>query len=190
VTGITRPHRLRLRARTVLTVAILAVVVAIAALAKAGPIEQLTADLGIQGKSEGFTSLYFQHPGYVGLPISTSATGPVRDRVAFAIQNLEHHPADYSWTIQLSPGGRRYTGSTHLRGGATASIVRTVTLPCGTGSAATAAGDRTHSGGTAARRAATVARSRRTRTSATEINVRVSLGWPYESIDFWQACNA
>jgi hypothetical protein len=173
----------RLRARTVLTVAIVAAVVAIAALAKTGPVKRLTADLGIQSKSEGFTNLYFQHPGYVGQPISGAGTGPVRDRVAFAIQNLEHHPADYSWTIQLSPQGRRYTGVTHVAAGAIASIVRTVTLPCGAGPAAGGAAGSSRTGKKAAR-------SRPARPSTTEVNVKVWLGWPYESIDFWQACNA
>ena len=173
----------KLRARTVLTVVIVAAVIAVAALAKTGPVKRATADLGIQAKSEGYTSLYFEHPGYVGLPISTSATGPVQDRIAFGIQNEEHRAVDYSWTIQFSPEGRRYSGVTHVAPGAIVSVARTVTLPCGAGPAAGGAGGRTRSRGTAAQ-------SRPTRPSTATVNVRVSLRWPNDSIDFWQACNA
>lgn len=174
----------RLRARTVLTVAILAVVIAIAALAKTGPVKRVTADLGIQAKSEGYTNLYFQHPGYVGQPISRLATGPVRDRIAFAIQNEEHRAVDYSWTIQFSPQGPRYSGVTHVAPRAVARVVRTVTLPCGAGSAAGGGGAGSNRSGK------TAARSPLIRSSTTEVNVKVSLGWPNDSIDFWQACNA
>ena len=173
----------KVRARTVLTVAILAVVIAIAALAKTGPVKGVTGDLGIQAKSEEYTNLFFQDPGYVGKPISTSATGPVRDRVAFVVENGEHRAVDYSWTIQFSPEGRRYSGVTHVAPGAIVSVARTVTLPCGAGPAAGGAGGRTRSRGTAAQ-------SRPTRPSTATVNVRVSLRWPNDSIDFWQACNA
>ena len=166
-----------------LTVVIVAAVIAVAALAKTGPIKRATADLGIQAKSEGYPSLYFAHPGYVGLPTSTSATGPVRDRIAFGIQNEEHRAVDYSWTIQFNPQGRRYSGVTHVGPRANATIVRTVTLPCGASPAPS--GRKSRRGhGTAS------AKTRSARLASRRVNVRVSLGWPNDSIDFWQECNA
>jgi hypothetical protein len=161
VTDLVR-RRPRRRAGTALTAATVLVVVALAALAKTSTGRQLATDLGLRGTSTGYTSLYFAHPGYLGTPIASPGTGQVRDRIAFGIQNEEHRAVDYSWTIQFSRGGRRYTGVVHVEPKASTTIARTVTLPCRT--------------------------TPTTRGASARVNVRVSLAWPHDSIDFWQKC--
>jgi hypothetical protein len=166
------------------TALVLAVVVALAALAQTSTGRRLTADLGIRTSSEGFTNLYFEHPGYVGLPTKLTATGPVRDRVTFGIQNEEHRALDYGWAIQFTPRGRRYTGVTHVQPGQTAIVVRTVTLPC-----EARRGPRVAASGRRGARA-TAPRRRLVRLSSRTVRVTVSLAQPNDSIDFLQQCNA
>lgn len=166
-----------------MTALILAVVVALAALAQTSTGRRLTADLGIRTSSEAFTNLYFEHPGYVGVPTKLTATGRVRDRITFGIQNEEHRALDYAWAIQFSSRGRRYTGVTHVEPGQTAIVVHTVTLPCQATRGPRVAVSGRRRGGTRA------LRRRLVRLSSRTVRVTVSLAATNDSIDFLQQCN-
>lgn len=153
------------RWKIALSTLVIAVVIAIAALARTGTAHKLAARLGIRIEREAYTALSFVHPDTLGYHGVSYQGRQVHDRLRFSVRNEEHHRERYRWTISFAPHGRRYQGALEVAAGASATVGRRVLLPCARLTAA--AGHSKH---------------------PPRVQVRVQLKPTREAIDYWQVC--
>lgn len=146
-------------ARRVASVAILALVVIVAALARSSVGRSVASSVGIATESEPFTALSFVDPSTVGVSGISDIRSHVSDRLDFRIADHEHRARSYRWTVSFVPAGTSYHGTVSLRSGQTATVTRRIAVSC-----------------------ALHGPSQR-------VQVRVSLADPAETIDYWQACD-
>ena len=156
----------RFHASVLLTLAILAVIVILAGLARTSAGRGATASLGVRTEREPYTALSFTGPnaaklGFAGVHYHGSL---IHDHFSFKITDAEHRAERYAWTIDFDPAGRTYRGSVFLHAGASRTVTRTILFPCN----ADAAPARRH---------------------LHMIVVRVSLRPSREFIDFQQQCD-
>jgi hypothetical protein len=145
-------------ARRVASVAILALVVIVAALARSSVGGSVASSIGIATESQPFTALSFVDPSTVGVSGITGVGTQVSDRLDFRIADHEHRDRSYRWTVSLVPAGTTYHGTVSLKSGQTATVTRRVAVPCALHGA------------------------------PQRVQVRVSLADPAETIDYWQSC--
>jgi hypothetical protein len=170
----TTAHRRRSRRRrlggvrlsVLVSLAILAVILVLAGLARTAAGRSATASLGIRTQREPYTALSFTGAnlaklGFTGVHYHGSL---IHDHFSFRITDAEHRAERYFWTVDFDPAGRTYRGSVFLRAGASRTVTQTVLFPCD----------------------ADVAPARRHLHS---ILVRVSIRPSRESIDFQQQCD-
>ena len=145
-------------------------VLAAAGLAQSDPGRRLLGSVGLAASSEPYTELYFASPsapGAVGTharrksPLYARARG--RRGVSFVISNHEQAGMTYEWTIRSSMGTRALHGKVWVPRGGSALVTGKLVLMCG---------------------------RRENSAAARQVQVRVSLAHPSESIDYWTHCNA
>ncbi|MGH2915645.1 MAG: hypothetical protein ACRDMX_11725 [Solirubrobacteraceae bacterium] len=156
------------RRPTAVTLAAIAVIVALAALAQTSTGLSVTRSLGLRGTPEPYTALSFAKPADAALAGVSYHGRRVRDRLAFAITNHERGRTVYRWTISFSPATRTYRGSISVPAGATRTVTASVKLPCGIRQRAT--------------------RQYAIPGSPTRAQVRVALDPSGDTIDFWRSC--
>jgi hypothetical protein len=154
--------------RSAVSLVLVSVIVAAAALSRTSAAHRVSSSLGIDVQRQPYTALAFTRPAEVG-DVGVRYRGKqVRDRVSFRIANREHRDIRYRWTITFRPSGRSYEGTATVGAGASAVVVHTVRLPCGTPT--TGAG-----GGRPGR-------------PPHRAQVQVRLRPSADRIDYWQAC--
>ena len=158
----------------IVTAAIVALALALAAFAQSAPGRHVTRDLGLFAPSEPYTELYFSDPGAVASATQT-APGRVRRResVAFVIHNAGHRALTYRWRVHVASGlggATLHGGSTRLRAGRATTIHRQVKTGCAP------AADRSSAVGSRRRR------------SPGRVRITVTLSHPRESIGYWVQC--
>jgi hypothetical protein len=156
--------------RPLITVLTLIAVLAAAGLAQSDPGRGLLTGVGLAAPSEPYTELYFASPsapGAVGShalpksPFYARARG--RRGVSFVISNHEQAGVTYEWTLRSSIGTRVLHGKVWVPRGASELVTRKLVPMCGRAESSAA---------------------------ARQVEVRVSLAHPAESIDYWTHCNA
>ena len=147
--------------RPLITVLILLVFLAAAGLAQSDPGRRLLGSVGIAASAERYTELYFASPSALGAVETARARG--RRGVSFVISNHEQAGRTYEWTIRSSMGTRAVHGKVWVPRGASALVTAKLVLVCG---------------------------RRENSAAARQVQMRVSLANPSESIDYWTQCNA
>lgn len=144
-----------------MTVSTLIAVLAAAGLAQSYPGRRLLGSVGLSAPSEPYTELYFASPSAPGTVGNARVHG--RGGVSFVIANREHAAVTYDWTIRSSMGTSALHGKVRVPRGASALVTGKLVLMCG---------------------------RREDSAAARQVQVRVSLAHPSESIDYWTQCNA
>ena len=147
--------------RPLITVLILLVFLAAAGLAQSDPGRRLLGSVGLAASAERYTELYFASPSALGAVGTARARG--RRGVSFVISNHEQAGRTYEWTIRSSMGARALHGKVWVPRGASALVTAKLVLVCG---------------------------RRENSAGARQVQMRVSLANPSESIDYWTQCNA
>ena len=149
--------------RPLITVLILLVFLAAAGLAQSDPGRRLLGSVGLAASAERYTELYFASPSALGAVGSTPPERAGRRGVSFVISNHEQAGRTYEWTIRSSMGTRALHGKVWVPRGASALVTAKLVLVCG---------------------------RRENSAAARQVQMRVSLANPSESIDYWTQCNA
>lgn len=153
------------RGRILLSVVVIGVIIAAAALARTTAASKLASAIGIKTAREPWTALSFAHPDGLGYHGVTYRGHQVRDQLRFAIANREHRREHYRWTISFAPHGRVYRGAIDLAAGGSSSVGRRVLLPC-----------------------ARLTYGRPRSKPSPRVQVRVHVEPSNETIDYWQVC--
>jgi hypothetical protein len=155
--------------RPLITVSILVAFLVAAGLAQSDPGRRFLGSVGLAAPAERYTELYFASPstpGAVGTHARRKslfyAPAPGRRGVSFVISNHEQAGVTYEWTIRSSMGASVLHGKVWVPRGGSELVTRKLVLTCG---------------------------RRETSAAARQVQVRVSLAQPSESIDYWTHCN-
>jgi hypothetical protein len=115
------------------SVALVAVVLAVALLAQTSAGQALMRDVGLSKTPAGYTQLSFARPQ--SLPATVPSSGATV-RVPFKIRNSSGTQHTYRWSVTAAHGqstGQLSSGSTQVRAGAEVTVTPAVTVSCANG---------------------------------------------------------
>jgi hypothetical protein len=117
---------------TAVSVLVIALVVAAAALARTSAGRAVTSSLGLRTAREPFTALAFADPSYVGIHGVTyrKRDEHLHDRFAFRIRNEEHRTITYRWRVAVHPSTPASAGRIAVAPGSTRTVRTQVELSC------------------------------------------------------------
>jgi hypothetical protein len=117
---------------TAVSVLVIALVIAAAALARTSAGRAVTSSLGLRTAREPFTALSFADSLYVGIHGVTYRKQDQRlhDRFAFRIRNEEHRTITYRWRVAVHPSTPASAGRVAVASGHTATVRTQVELSC------------------------------------------------------------
>jgi hypothetical protein len=146
--------------KPVVSISILLAVLVLAGVAQSSPGRRVLDSVGLAAPAQSYTELYFASPSAPGVAVGSVSGLGGRQAVAFVIHNRSQAAVRYGWTVSSSIDGGADRGEVKVPSGGSATVTGQVVVACEAGA------------------------------SSREVQVRVSLTHPSESIDYWTQCHA